>query len=98
MAVLKQLAVKCIREIADRIEVGTSEVTESQAIDILRVVAHEAMSKVQACSYLNMSPSRFDDHIRAKEIPKGRKEVGFKELKWYKDELDVAINKIKRKK
>lgn len=94
----KKLVVKYMREVADRIDAGTSEVTESQAIDILRIVAHEAMSKAQACKYLNMSPSRFDDHVRAKEFPRGRKEVGYKELRWYRDELDIARRKLKEKK
>ena len=93
----KSLVVKYMREVADRIDAGTSEITESQAIDILRIVAHESLSKEQACSYLNLSRSRFDDLVREKKLPKGRKEVGWKELKWYKDELDIAVRKLKNK-
>ena len=98
MSDFRQLVVKYMREVADKIEVGTSEISESEAIDILRVVAHECLSKEQACMYLNISRSRFDDLIREKKLPKGRKQVGFKELKWYKDELDVAIGKMNRRK
>ena len=93
----KDLVVKYMREVADRIEVGTSEISESQAIDILRIVAHEVMSKEQACSYMNLSRARFDDLIREKKIPQGRKRVGFKEKIWYKDELDAAMFRMKRK-
>ena len=93
----KQLVVKYMKEVADNIDAGTSEITESQAIDILRIVAHEAMSKEQACNYLNLSRSRFDDLVREKKLPKGRKEMGFKELKWYRDELDIAVRKLKNK-
>ena len=98
MSILKNLVVKYMREAADKIEVGNSEISEAEAIDILRIVAHEAMSKAQACQYLNISSSRFDDHVRAKEFPKGRKVVGYKELRWYKDELDAAAWRLKNKK
>lgn len=93
----KSLVVKYMREVADKIDAGTSDVTESQAIDILRIVAHERMSKEQACIYLNLSRSRFDELVRAKKLPKGKKEVGWKELAWYQDELDMAVRKLKNK-
>ena len=89
----RRMIVKYLREIADKIEVGTSEISESQAMDILRVVAHEAMSKEQACIYLNLSRSRFDDLVREGKLPKGKKRVGFKELVYYKDELDMCKRK-----
>lgn len=90
----KDLVVKYLREVADKMDVGTSDISESQAIDILRVVAHEVMSKEQACKYLNLSRSRFDDLVREKKLPKGKKRTGFKELCWYQDELDIAIRRL----
>lgn len=92
----KKLVVKYLREVADRIDTGTSEVTEAEAIDILKVVAHKALSKEQACNYLNLSRSRFDDLVREKKIPRGRKKVGFKELFWYEDELNTAVCKLQK--
>ena len=89
----RRMVVKYLREIADKIKVGTSEISESQAMDILSVVAHEAMSKEQACNYLNLSRSRFDDLVREGKLPKGKKRVGFKELVYYKDELDMCKRK-----
>ena len=94
----KSLVVKYMREVADKIEVGTSEVSESEALDILRIVAHEAMSKEQACSYLNLSRARFDGLIREKKLPKGKKRIGFKEQVFYRDELDAAVYRMKKKK
>ena len=94
----KKLVVKYMREVADKIEVGTSEISETEAIDILRIVAHEVMSKEQACIYLNLSRSRFDDLVREKKMPKGKSRVGFKEKVWYKDELDAAVWRMKNKK
>ena len=89
----KKLVVKYLREVAEKIDSGTSEITESQAIDVLRVIAHEAMSKEQACVYLNLSRSRFDDLVRERKIPRGQKRTGFKEKIWWKDELDMCKNR-----
>lgn len=95
---LNKLIVKYLRELADKFDTGTSEITESQAIDILRVIAHEALSKEQACNFLNLSRSRFDDYVRDGRIPRGIKVTGFKELIWYKDELEWCMRKNKNNK
>ena len=57
------------------------------------IIAHESLSKEQACRHLNIRRSRFDDLVREGKIPKGRKVVGYTGLVWYKDELDIAVNK-----
>lgn len=80
---------KALREVADKIDSGNCELTEEQAMDVMSVVGHEVLSKDQACSYLNLSRSRFDDLVREGKLPKGRKRRGFKELFFYKDELSV---------
>lgn len=94
----KKLVVKYLREAADKIEGGNSEISESEAVDILGVVSHQVMSRAQACSYLNLSRARFDELVRLGKLPKGKKRVGFKEITFYKDELDKAMLKIKRNK
>lgn len=86
----KKLAAKYLKEVADKIDAGTTDISESDAIDIMSVVAHQAMSKEQACNFLNLSRSRFDDLVREKRIPKGRKRTGFKELVWFKNELEMC--------
>lgn len=93
----KKLVVRYLREVADKIEVGNSELTETEAMDILKVIAHKSMSKEQACQYLNLSISRFDDYVRMGKIPKGKKVVGFKELRWFEDELLLCKERIKGK-
>lgn len=93
MQALKKLLAKLLRETADKIDSGNCELSETEAMDIMRVVAHESMSKEQACRYLNISSSRFGDLIREKKLPKGRKVTGFKELRWYKDELDSCLKR-----
>ena len=93
---LIKLVVKTLRETADNLDAGNSELSESEAMDIMGVLCHRAMSKAQACEYLNVSPSYFGDLIRTKQMPKGRKVVGYKELRWYKDELDDCAKRIKK--
>ena len=94
---LMKLVAKELRRLADKFDSGTTETTESQVVDILSMLTHIPMSKAQACSYLNISRSRFDDLVREKKLPKGRKSVGFKELHFYRDELDLAVQKMKNK-
>ena len=94
----KKLVVKYLRDVADKIDAGTSEISETEAVDILGVISHQVMSKEQACRYLNLSRARFDDLVREKKIPRGKKRVGFKELVFYRDELDLAAKKLRDKK
>ena len=89
----KKLVTKYLRDVAEKIDAGTSEISEDEAMDIMRVIAHEPLSKEQACSYMNMSRSNFDKKVLLKEIPKGRKRRGHTELDWYKDELDMCKKK-----
>lgn len=86
---LKKLVVKLLRETAEKIEAGTCDMTEDEAMELMEVLSHQAMSKEDACIYLNLGRSRFDDLVRDRKIPKGKKRRGHKELDWYKDELDA---------
>ena len=90
---LKKQIVKALKETASKIEAGSCELSESEAMDIMGVLSHQVMSKEDACLFLNLSRSRFDDLVRDKKIPKGKKRRGFKELVWYKDELEMCKKK-----
>ena len=89
----RKLVVKYLREIANKIDAGTSEIDETEAIEIMKVIAHRPLSKEQACRYLNISRPKFDNLIREGKLPKGRKRVGLKELSWWQDELDICKTK-----
>ena len=93
MQALKKILTRLLRDTADKIDSGSCEMSESEAMSIVNVLSHEVMSKAKACSYLNLSRSRFDDLVREGRLPKGKKRVGFKELVWYKDELNLCIDK-----
>ena len=85
--------VKQLRDIANKIETGTCELTEEQALNLFTVIGTELLSKEQACSYLNVSRSTFDNMVRDGDIPKGRKVRGFKELFWNKNDLIIQVYK-----
>lgn len=93
---LKRIIVNLLRDTADKIDAGNSELSESEAMDIMSVLSHRVMSKEDACIYLNMSVSNFDKLIREGKLPRGRKRRGFKELVWYQDELDERIKSSKK--
>lgn len=92
MQALKKIVIRLLRDTANKLDAGTCEITEEEALAIVNNTTHVAISKEMACNYLNMSRSKFDSKVSEGTIPEGRKRVGFKEKVWYKDELD-SINK-----
>ena len=51
------------------------------------------MSKSTAADYVGVCRATFDNYIRDGLIPKGEKVDGFKELRWYKNDLDFFLSK-----
>lgn len=95
---LTKIVARMLRDVAAKIDSGDgSELSESEAMDIMSALCHHVMSKETACRHLNLSKPRFDQLIREKKLPSGRKRVGFKEKVWYKDELDEAVKKLKNR-
>lgn len=82
-------------EIAGKLKANTSEIDEEQAIKLMKVVAHQPLSKEQAALHLNMSTSKFDTLVREGWMPKGRKKLGWKEKVWYEDEIDKWYERLK---
>ena len=91
----KKLIIRYLKDIIRRLENNECEISDTEAMDILKIINHRPMSKEVACQYLNMSRSRFDEMVREGKIPKGRKRVGFRELVWFEDELELL--KFKKK-
>lgn len=84
---LKKLIIKLLREVATKIEEDKCELTKEESSQLFTILAHEPLSKEQACDYLNVSRATFDNWIRNGFIHKGKKRKGFNELVWYKDEI-----------
>lgn len=90
---IKSVISKLLRRLADKVDSDTCELNEQQAMEIMSVIGHNVLSKDEACSYLNLSRSRFDTLVLEGKIPRGKKRRGFKELFWYEDELLKIKNK-----
>ena len=83
-------------KIIENIDAGNSNISEEDAINTLKYIREltdqdKILSKYQACQYLNISRSSFDNYVREGKLPKGKKEAGFKELHWSKRELDNYV-------
>lgn len=60
--ILIKLVVKELRETANKLEAGTSFLSEEECTDILETLTHTALSKDEACSYLRISRATFDNY------------------------------------
>ena len=94
----KKIVAKYLREVADKIDADSCEMTDEEAMKVMSIIAHEPLSREQAANYMNLSLSRFDDYVKMRKLPKGRKRRGHRELDWYKDELDTYKSMFKKKK
>lgn len=82
----------CLLYVVDSIDTGNSKATDQECDEILDLInkttnTQNKLSKYQACKYLNISRATFDNWVRDGKIPEGKKEAGFKEKFWTKDEL-----------
>lgn len=85
---------KIIREIllkiVNDIDTGNSNLSPEECEEVIEYLSgitnkNEKLSKYQACKYLKVSRATFDNYVN------GRKQIGFKELFWYKKDLDKFI-------
>ena len=88
---LKNVLVKLLKEYTNRIETGNSNISTDEATRIISVISHVEMTKEEACDYLNIRRSRFDDVVREGKLPRGKSVKHKHHLVWYKDELLTAI-------
>lgn len=86
--------------LVDDIDTGNTNITEEDALKICDYINEvtrkdERMSKYKAYTYLNVSRATFDNYVAQGLLPKGAKEAGYKELSWYKKDLDNFIKQRK---
>ena len=94
LGVIRNLLLKIVNDI----DAGNSNITEDEAaklIDALKEFTNKEkrLSKYAACEYLNISRATFDNYVRGGKLPKGKHEIGFKELSWSKKDLDMFVKK-----
>lgn len=87
-----------LQQFIDNIDAGNSNLTYEQQCDIIKVLIDireqekNEMSKTQAAEYIGVSRATFDNYVHDGFLPKGIKVEGFKELRWYKSDLDVYLS------
>ena len=91
MNIFEKLLCKLLDETSENIKSGNCEVTQEDWEQASKLIGHRRMSKEEACNYLRIPRSTFDYKIKIGELPRGYKRSGWKELSWYKDELDEFI-------
>lgn len=95
LSVIRELLLK----IVDDIDTGNSNLSDEESIEVIKSLRRYTrkdtpLSKYQAYTYLNMSRAKFDNMVRDGKLPKGKKVAGFKELIWYKRDLNKYIKNV----
>ena len=79
-----------LQKIINDIDADNSHITEAeqkQIIEAINEATDPKLSKYQACQLLNIQRSAFDKLVREGKLPRGIKQVGFKELFWRKTDI-----------
>ena len=92
----------CLVQAVNSIDAGNTNLDEDQCEEVIDMINHIALvenkySKYQACKYLGVSIATFDRYVKEKLIPEGRRQQGFKEIFWIKQDLIDAKNRINRR-
>ena len=94
-----QLIRATFQQFIDDIDSGNTNIGEHQQLEILQLLQklnQKELSKLEASDYIGVSRATFDNYINKGWIPKGEKRRGFKELCWYKKDLDKFLNDNKK--
>lgn len=94
-----ELLKNCLQQVINNIDAGNSYLDEEKCEEIMDCINRMTMvenkySIYQACEYLGISRPTYDRYVKEGIISKGRKQQGFKELFYYKKDLDDAKCKI----
>lgn len=92
-----ELLKMCLQQVINNIDCGNSNLSDEQCDELLDTInkatnTQNKLSKYQACKYLNISRATFDNWVRSGKLPEGKKEQGFKEKFWIKEDLDNLKN------
>lgn len=81
----------------DNIDTGNTNLNYEQQCKLLRIMSNvdigqdNEMNKTEAADYIGVSRATFDNYVKDGFIPKGREVGRFKELRWYKSDLDLYL-------
>lgn len=86
-----------LQKFIDDIDSNNTNINYEQQCEILKILSNvnlgqeNEMNKTEAADYLGVSRATFDNYVRDGFIPKGKQVGRFKELRWYKSDLDVFL-------
>lgn len=86
-----RLLSKELRDIADRLDAGNTNVTEEDALEIFSMICNVSVSKSVAAKHLNMPVATFDKKVKKGEIPPSHKHKGITERLWYLKDIFLSI-------
>ena len=81
----------------DDIDADNTNLNYEQQCELIRLMSNvnlgqeNEMNKTQAADYIGVSRATFDNYVRDGFIPKGKQVGNFKELRWYKSDLDLFL-------
>lgn len=95
--IIRNLLLKIVNDI----DTGNSNLSDEDAVKLIENLKEltnkeRRMSKYAACQYLNISRATFDNYVREGKLPRGKHEIGFKELSYSKKDLDECLKKLKK--
>ena len=94
-----QIIKHILQKFIDDIDADNTNLNYEQQCNIIRVLSNvnlgqdNEMNKTQAADYLGVSRATFDNYVHDGYIPKGKQIGKFKELRWYKSDLDLFLIK-----
>ena len=86
-----------LQKFIDDIDADNTNISYEQQCDIIKILSNvdigkdNEMNKTQAADYLGVSRATFDNYVYDGFIPKGKQVGSFKELRWYKSDLDLYL-------
>lgn len=86
-----------LQKFIDDIDTGNTNINYQQQCDLIRILSNvnlgqdNEMNKTEAADYLGISRATFDNYVHDGFIPKGKQIGKFKELRWYKSDLDLFL-------
>lgn len=92
-----QIIKSILQKFIDDIDSDNTNLSYDQQCDIIRILSNvnagqsNEMNKTQAADYIGVSRATFDNYVRDGFIPKGKQIGNFKELRWYKSDLDLFL-------
>lgn len=99
MSIIKTILQKFINDI----DANNTNLSYEQQCAVIRILNNidqeesQEMNKTQAADYIGVCRATFDNYVKDGYLPKGKQVGSFKELRWYKSDLDLYIIKQEQK-